>query len=134
MSEEINKSQDDLDLEYARDIRVKLIKKTFVDHDKIPVDKTEVMILLDSLAAIEKTSIAKKRIKSDNDKNNSMAALAVELAKVIREEVDPGKVSSGNGEIPTFPEEVISDFTIPDFETSEYKEQDYDDFKRNNNL
>lgn len=134
MSDEINKSQDDLDLDYARRIRMKLIEKTFVDEERLPNNKEDTKILLDSLAALEKVSIAKKRIKVDDAKNTSMAALAVEIAKVIRDEVDPAKVKTGNGVIPEFPEEVLEDFEIRDFETSEYKEQDYEEFKRNNSI
>lgn len=134
MSDEINKSQDDLDLDYARRIRMKLIEKTFVDETQLPNNKEDTKILLDSLSALEKVSIAKKRIKVDDAKNTSMAALAIEIAKVIRDEVDPAKVKTGNGVIPEFPEEVLEGFEIRDFETSEYKEQDYEEFKRNNSI
>lgn len=130
MPDDISKTEEDIDLEYTRRIRMKLIEKTFINEDKLPEDKESTKILIDSLSALEKVAIAKKRIKSDNEKNSSMAAIAVELAKVIREEVDPSKVGKGGGSIPEFPENILEEFNIPDFETSEYKEQDYEDFKK----
>lgn len=133
MSDDKTMTIDDIDLSYAKEIRKKLIKATFVD-DKAPIDKVEAKILLDSLNAIERVAIANKRIKTDNDKSQSMAALAVELAKIIKEEVDPNNVAKGNGTIPDFPEETIKDFEIPDFETSDYKEMDYEEFKKKNDL
>ena len=131
MSDEIKKTEDDLDLDYAKDIRKRLIEATFKDK-KVPVDNTEAKILLDSLTALERVAIAKKRIKTDNEKNQSMAAVAIELARVIREEVDPSKQVKGDGEIPEFPPESLEGFDIPEFETSEYKEMDYDEFKKKN--
>jgi len=129
MSETEDRPQEDLDLEYALELRKKLINLTFAG-DKLPESKTDVMVLLDSLGAIEKVSISKKRIISNDEKSKQTGALAVELAKLLRNNVKQDNSSEMIlGSIPEFPEEVLESIVIEDFEKSEYREQSYQEFK-----
>jgi hypothetical protein len=125
--------EDEKDLLYVNGIRKQIIEATF-KNGSVPHDKIEAQLLIDSLKQLESVALARKRIKSDSEKSRSNEALAVTLAELIRKEVDPNSAAKGGGEIPDFPSEIISGIEIPDFETSNYKEQDYREFKNQHDI
>lgn len=84
MSEEQKVITEEEDLQYALSIRRTLVSRV-MDSAKtgIPQDNLSASILLDSLTSIERNSIAKMRIKSDNKASTGSAAIIAQALAQI---------------------------------------------------
>lgn len=84
MSEEQKIITEEEDLQFALGVRRKLVTTVLKDiKDGLPQDNLTTSILLDSLSSIERNSIAKMRIKSDNKAATGSAAIIAQALSQI---------------------------------------------------
>ena len=90
-------SQEDLDLEYTKAHRVKIIEALSADSKNVLADPKMANVYLSALADMDKVALGKKRIKSDDKKNDNAAQAAAMLAILLN---DSNIRNAGRGTLP----------------------------------
>lgn len=111
-----NHSEEELDLEYSRAKRKKIINLLMPD-DKLPEDPKLVTALLKALGDLDKPALVKIRIKADEGMSNQAAVAAAALASVFmnpKSKVSPMEVLDlDDGEIRSIPQ-LPNDLPVPE--------------------
>lgn len=108
MSIQDNIPQEDLDLEYTRGIRRKMIDK-LTENNQLPTEAKDVAVLAGVLSDVDRSAIAIKRLKAD-DKNNkdnreSAALIAKMLSQFSGKDMKP-QVSGERTSVPQLPADL----------------------------
>lgn len=78
----LNEAEDDIDIEYVRGERKRIVKE--VSKEGIPVgDPKKMAIMLAALDGIDRSAIARKRIRSDDKAAAGVSGAAALIAKVL---------------------------------------------------
>lgn len=116
LDEVVELTEEEKTLQYTTDIRKKIISKAFLE-EKLPADRLEAQMLMDSLGALERTAISKLRIKTDKENSKANGALAVELARIVSENVSNRRPDTPvRDDVPEPAADLLDNMDIPDFE------------------
>lgn len=129
-------SEEENNLNFATNIRKRIVDETFKDG-KLPIDKLEASMLMDSLAGIERTAVARLRIKSDKEKAKAAGGLAVELAKFATAHVSNlAAAATGMRDVIPEPDSALLDqLDVPDhILTDNNNDVTYQDFKKEHDM
>ena len=107
---EVQQALDDAaDMQFVRDVRKQLIGDLM--KDGVPKDIKEQSVLLTALTDMDRSAIARLRIKSDDNNTDKMASAALVVAEVLRK-TKPREFQAieidDNREIPMLPASIPS--------------------------
>jgi hypothetical protein len=80
----IDKTNEDQDLEFTKSVRKKLINSLTKDCTKMPEDVKDQSILLQALDGMDRMSIAKKKIKSDEGISDKQLIAAETISQIFK--------------------------------------------------
>lgn len=114
MSDAAPQDVDDLDIEYVRNLRLKITASLTKDGGTIPEAVEDREFLHKTLDGLVKTALAKKKLKVDAGIATSNAEVANVLSKLFNDARVQGlyKADTG-GTIPTLPDEFKTPTVVP---------------------
>lgn len=121
-------------LDFTKQQRVRLLE-TLCENGRVPTDNREQMIMLQTLADMDRAALAKMKIKVDQHAGADQAAAAAVLAKMLSDSriKNISRVSVPVVETPKLPDEVSAGNVVEGELFIGHKQETYEEFMARTN-